>query len=130
MYGVKVLHLMLDLPFNHLETFYHKLFVKGLKRCNPHTIKAALPITPNILLKMKNVLNFDNDNHVTYWCLFLFAFFLMCRKSNLVGTAQDGSKCLKRGDILVYEEFLLVRFNWSKTIQFKERCFRNPYHEV
>ena len=124
--GVKILHLFLDLPFPHFESFYFKLFMKGLKRCNPHTVKAALPITPDILLKIKENLDFSDPNHLTYWCLFLFAFYLMCRKSNLVGTVTDCSKSLKRGDISVFDNFLLVRFRWTKTIQFQERCLEIP----
>ncbi|CAC5422083.1 unnamed protein product [Mytilus coruscus] len=46
--GVKVLHLLFDLPFIHFESFYFSLFMKGLKRCNPHTVRAALPITPSL----------------------------------------------------------------------------------
>lgn len=126
LYGVKFLHLFLDLPFTHFETFYFKLFMKGLRRCNPHAVKAALPITPDILLKMKNIINFNDSNMFTYWCLCLFSFFLMCRKSNLVGKMDDPSKCLKRKDVLSNGNYLLVRFLWSKTIQFGERCLEIP----
>ena len=60
------MHLILDVPFNHFDTFYFKLFMKGLKRCNPHTVKAALPITPDILLKIREHLDFGEDNNFTY----------------------------------------------------------------
>ncbi|CAC5381304.1 unnamed protein product [Mytilus coruscus] len=50
----------------------------------------------------------------------------MCRKSNLVGTADDPLKCLKRKDIFVKHNVLLVNFNWSKTIQFGERSLQIP----
>lgn len=76
--GVKCLHLYLDLDFPHLNSFYFKLFFKGLKRVNPHEVKSAFPISPNILLQFKSILNFEESNHHTFWCLFLFAFFLMC----------------------------------------------------
>lgn len=126
LYGVKFLHLFLELPFTHFETFYFKLFMKGLKRCNPHSVKAALPITPDILIKIRKVMDFNNENMYTYWCLCLFSFFLMCRKSNLVGKIDDLSKCLRRRDILVEKDHLLVKFHWSKTIQFGERCLEIP----
>lgn len=124
--GVKVLHLLFDLPFNHFESFYFRLFMKGLKRCNPHTVRAALPITPKILLKIKNELESTDINSYTYWCIFHFVLYLMCRKSNLVGTVEDDSKCLHRGDITVFKEYLIVKFHWSKTIQFGERCLEIP----
>lgn len=124
--GVKHLHLLLDLPFNHFDTFYYRLFIKGLKRCNPSSVKAALPITPDILIKIRTKLDFRDKNNYTFWCLFLFAFFLMSRKSNLVGTVQDKSKCLKRSDIDIFDKFLLVKICWSKTIQFYDRCLEIP----
>ena len=124
--GIKCLHLMLDLDFNHLDTFYFKLFFKGLKRINPHEVRSALPISPTILLKFREILDFNDRNHVTFWCLFLFAFFLMCRKSNLVGTPDEPEKCLNRSDVIVGSQFLLVNFRWSKTIQFGERSLQIP----
>lgn len=124
--GVKVLHLILDFSFTHFESFYFKLFMKGLKRCNPHTVKAALPITPDILLRIRETLNFEDNNMRTYWCLSLFSFFLMCRKSNLVGKSNDISTCLKRKDISVFDDYLIVHFSWSKTIQFGERYLDIP----
>ena len=50
----------------------------------------------------------------------------MCRKSNLVGTVEDPSKCLKRKDVQVKKEILLVNFCWSKPIQFGERTLVIP----
>lgn len=125
-YGVKFLHLLLDLEFNHFESFYFKLFMKGLKRCNPHSVKTALPITPDILQKIKHFLDFSDENNYTFWCLFLFGFYLMCRKSNLVGSAHEQHKCLKRGDIKISDDYLTVKFTWSKTIQFGERKLEIP----
>lgn len=126
LYGVKFLHLFLDIPFTHFETFYFRLFLRGLKRTNPHCVKSALPITPTILFKFKEVLDFSVNNNCTYWCLFLFAFFLMCRISNLLGTQDDSSKCLKRENIRVFRNYLLIKFSWSKTIQFGERELEIP----
>jgi surface polysaccharide O-acyltransferase-like enzyme len=84
--------------------------MKGLKRYKPHTVRVALPITPKILLKIKNELESTDINSYTYWSIFFYAFYLMCRKSNLVGTAEDDSKCLYRGDIKVFKEYLIVKF--------------------
>jgi hypothetical protein len=100
--------------------------MKGLKRYKPHTVRVALPITPKILLKIKNELESTDINSYTYWSIFFYAFYLMCRKSNLVGTAEDDSKCLYRGDIKVFKEYVIVKFHWSKTIQFGKRCLEIP----
>lgn len=124
--GVKCLHLLLEFEFPHLDSFYFKLFFKGLKRVNPHEVKSALPITPPLLLKIHEVLDFQDKNISTFWCLILFGFFLICRKSNLVGSAEQPSKCLKRQDIECKNGILIVNFNWSKTIQFGERSLQIP----
>ena len=77
-------------------------------------------------MKIRTVLNFDIDNHVTFWCIFLFSFFLLCRKSNLVGLDNDKDKCLKRADVVHKGKYLIVKFRWTKTIQFGERYLEIP----
>ena len=86
--------------------------MKGLKRCKPHTVRVALPITPKILLRIKNELESTDINSYTYWSIFFYAFYLMCRKSNLVGTVEDDSNCLHRGYITVFKEYVIVKFHW------------------
>ena len=125
-YGVKLLHLMLDLQFPHLETFYYKLFIKGLRRCNPHEIKAALPITPDILNKIYFCLDMSKSLDITIWCMLLFSFFLMCRKSNLVGSEHEKDRYLRRSDVQFSGKNLIIHFRWSKTIQFGERSLDIP----
>jgi len=74
-------------------------------------------------------MNFNRSIDVTYWCLFLFAFFLLRRKSNLVPVSAkkfDSSKQLCRGDISMYSTYLIVRFKWTKTIQFGNRVLSIP----
>ena len=60
----------------------------------------------------------------TFWCLFLFAFHCMARKSNLVPDsygAFDPEKQLSRGRITAAPHGLTVTWSWTKTIQFGER---------
>ena len=66
-HGVKCLHLFLDLPFPHLDAFYFKLFFKGLKRVNPHEVKSALPISPEILFNIKDIMDFN-----VFVCIFSY----------------------------------------------------------
>jgi hypothetical protein len=61
-----------------------KLTLGGLSRVLQHLPKQALPITLEILEKIHKYLNFKKSEGVTFWCLFLFAFFLLSRKSNFV----------------------------------------------
>jgi hypothetical protein len=60
------------------------LILKGLSRLNPHCPKQASPITPDILLEFYKELDVTEACDATFWCLFLHAFFLMSRTSNLI----------------------------------------------
>ena len=65
--------------------------------------KRALPITPQILKDMLGFLNLEEPEDSTIWCVILFMFFLMARKSNMVSVTDfDPDKQLLRHDILVF----------------------------
>ena len=70
------MHLLLGYTIEQINSFLINLNLKGIARLNPHCVKQARAITPDILLDC------------TFWCLFLFAFFLFARKSNLVPTTK------------------------------------------
>ena len=81
---VNTLHLLAGFEFPSENWCSVKLLYRGLARENPHLPHRALPITPVILLQMYTKLDMSNSVDITYWCSYLFAFFLMARKSNLV----------------------------------------------
>ena len=90
--GVKTMHLLLGYPVDKINNFIVNLTITGIARQNPHYIKQALPITPDILLKMVKYLDLSLISDRVYWCLFLFAFFLFARKSNLVPNIKKDIK--------------------------------------
>ena len=128
--GVKLLHTFLDIPYvEYVNNFEVKLVLKGLARKNPYCSKQALPITPEILYEIYRILDLSCDKHAIFWCLFLFAFFLMARKSNFVPNSAatfDSNKQLTRGDVVEKDDMLLVDFKWSKTNQFGQRLLQIP----
>ncbi|VDI14397.1 Hypothetical predicted protein [Mytilus galloprovincialis] len=131
--GVKVMHLMLDCSFPHLDSFVYKLLLKGLSRTKSHMPRRALPISPDILLEMVVHFNLENGSDCVYWCLFLFAFFLMSRKSNLVPDSCsqfDKNKQLTRGKVFVVNDIAIVVFEWTKTIQHGERRLKIPLVKI
>ncbi|CAC5360758.1 unnamed protein product [Mytilus coruscus] len=131
--GVKILHLLLGFEFPTEDWFSIKLLFRGLSRQNPHMPHRALPITPHILLKMYEFFDMSKPSDVTFWCCFLFAFFLMVRKSNLVPTSAknfDPRKQLCRNNVIVYSDYLLVKMEWSKTIQFGNRKLELPLVKI
>ena len=113
MAGVKTLHALLGLNTSQFTDFTLKLAFKGLAKLNPHSIKRAEPITLENLLNIYKHLDFKDEENMVFWCLFLFAFFLVARKSNLVPASKKDLECgkfLHKNDIQEYNKFLLVHF--------------------
>lgn len=119
--GVKTLHTILDIEYPQKNMIQLNLLLKGMCRINQHTVKKAMPITPEILRDIHKFLNFEKSFDIVIWALFLLMFFLMTRKSNMVPISVstfDSRKQLTRGDLIVQNDVLLVNFKWSKTRQF------------
>ncbi|CAG2232772.1 unnamed protein product [Mytilus edulis] len=131
--GVRLLHLYNDLEFPYLQSFSLKLTLKGLQRLNPYLPRKALPITPLILKQIYEFMDLNDTQDKTFWSLFLLAFFMMSRKSNLVPNSEkefDENKQLCRGDIIIENDVLIIILKWSKTIQFGQRKLRIPISSI
>lgn len=127
--GVKNMHFLLGYSTENINDFLINLSVRGIARLNPYCIKQAHAITPEHLLQFASLLDLTDPSDQVYWCLFLFAFFLFARKSNLVPTTlQDlkNKKFLLRKDVSSSVGCLIVSMKWSKTIQFGERVLQTP----
>ena len=112
--------------FPQKDTFQLNLILKGLSRLNPHCPKQTSPITPDIILEFYKKLDVTEACDATFWCLSLYAFFLMSRKSNLVPNSVktfNPNKQLCRSNIEISSEknIPLINISWSKIIQFGER---------
>ena len=126
--GVRILHLYLGVSPPDLTDFSLKLVLTGLKRVKGHMVKQAAPITPELLVDIYPLIMLDSNGPVI-WALFLTAFFLFLRKSNLVPLTPnsfDSSRQLTRGDFMFGKSSVLVTIKWSKTIQFGDRCLALP----
>lgn len=129
MQGVKTLHLFNNAEVGNFQHLAIKLMMKGLARLKRHMPKQAAPITPEILLAFRQHLDLTDPNDASFWALFILAFFLMARKSNLVPDNKcnfDPSKQLIRADIQINRQGLLVSLKWSKTLQMGGRVHRVP----
>ena len=128
-HGVKLLHVLNGLQFNHLESIEFKLLIRGIARLHPHGSKQAAAITPRILLDIYQHVDFDDDLYLAAWAAFLLTFFLMARKSNMVPSslrAFDMKKHLSRSNIVFCDFGLLISISWSKTNQFGRRILKIP----
>ena len=126
------MHHLLGYSTSNINDFLINLTLRGINRQNPHLVKQAKHITPEILLKIHGVLDFSIKSDVVFWCLFLFAFFLFARKSNLVPDSENyvHKKFLLREDVQICDNVLVVNIKWSKTIQFGERMLKIPLLEI
>ncbi len=127
--GVKLMHVLANLPCPQFDMVELKLALKGLKRVKLHTPKQALPITPDILIQIRYALDITLPIQAAFWALCLLAFFTMSRKSNLVPltpSSFDKDKQLCRRDITIDNDCLLIRIKWSKTNQFASRTLYIP----
>ena len=127
--GVKTMHYFLDVEFPAQQLVHLGLLFKGLARKNPHLPNRALPITPQILLDMFSFMDTSKPNDAIIWCAFLFMFFLMARKSNILPNSLadfSSEKQLIRQDVQVFHHSLVVRIKWSKTNQFGSRLLKIP----
>ena len=127
--GVHTLHILCEIPYLGKDNVELKLLLRGLARNKQHKPKRASPLSPNILVRMREHLNLKTAVDSTMWALLLLAFFTMSRKSNLVVTGKekfDPKKQLCRSDVVVGNNGLLVTFRWSKTNQFGGRAHVVP----
>ena len=127
--GVRSLHLRLGLPFpsSPTERFLLDTVLRGLHGSNVHTTEQAAPMTPHILRAMYELLDVSKPVDAVFWALFLFAFFTLARKSNLVADVVCGrGRQIIRRDVCYSSGGLLVVFHWTKTIQDRSRTLSIP----
>ena len=108
-----------------------QMFNQGLKRIMPHAVKQAAPITPEILVKMSKVVNYQDTVEMIAWTATLLGFYMFLRKSNLVPDNMQGfniQQQFARQDINItgLQDPIMAEIRWSKTIQFKQRVLRCP----
>ena len=104
-----------------------KLIVHGLRRILGDAQDQKLPITPEILLRIRSKLMANRYSGI--WAAMLIGLYSFFRKSNLVPKSAkdyDPSKTLSREDIFVRLWGLVICVQWSKTIQFKQRKLLIP----
>jgi len=127
--GIRTIHQLMGYSLDDMNQFLINFTLKGIARVKGHAIKQAEPMTTEILTLIYQSMNFKNSDDHIYWCLFLFAFFLLARKSNLVPTSSKDivkSTGLLRSDVSEIGDNLLVTLKWTKTIQLGERVLKTP----
>lgn len=81
---ISILHKSFDLK-SPLDSFLVKCVMKGIKNTIGHEPSIKLPITPEILYKMLEILDMNKVEDACIWMTSLIMFFGLLRKSNVVG---------------------------------------------
>lgn len=106
-----------------------KMTLRGFKRLLGTAVKQKLPITPSILLSIRQHLQPDDIEHSALWAAFLVGFFTFFRKSNLVPPSVrkfNADLHLTRRDFTFTDWGMVITVRWSKTIQFRNKILLIP----
>ena len=129
LHGLRWLHVMFDYPPPPISHCRVQLTVRGLKRLLSASVKRKLPITPTILLALRDVMDLSLPLHLALWAAFLLGFFSFFRKSNIIPPSHSQfspNKHLSRSDFYFTSWGLIVSVKWSKVNQFRERTLLIP----
>ena len=127
--GLRWLHVMFDYPPPPISHCRVQLTLRGLKRLLSASVKRKLPITPTILLALRDVMDLSLPLHLAFWAAFLLGFFSFFRKSNIIPPSHSQfspNKHLSRSDFYFTSWGLIVSVKWSKVNQFRERTLLIP----
>jgi hypothetical protein len=124
---LRILHLDLNMDNPLKDNWFLNTVLKGIRRDNPRSPRRKLPITPDILLSIKRILDMDKPVDIMFWAACVVAFFGFFRKSNLLPHFRlDMGQCFVRGDLRKSDQGFLLHVTRSKTIQFHQREYLVP----
>ena len=81
---IALLHKKFGLPNPLVDNWVLKSLLSGIKRVKGSTVKQKLPITLDILLGIRRIINLNISYDASFWSVCLTAFFGLFRKSNLL----------------------------------------------
>ena len=124
--GVRLFHLQNGIPWVATKDRWPiSQILRGIRRKKGDETEQKQPISPRMLLAMKDYLAIRTKQGMCVWAAMLVAFLLMLRKSNIMTDKPDNTNDrapIKMGDLkLVSDEGLWIRLRHTKTIQYTER---------
>ena len=106
------------------------LVLKGIKKTSVKAPRIAHPMMPEILLRIRNVLDLDDPVHAAMWSLFLTSFFLMLRKLNACYTPGTKNKFLLHKHVNFKKNSVLVHIFWTKMLQLGKIFLHMPLFSI
>lgn len=130
---IRILHLEWGLPDPLKDNYPLSSLMKGIRRALASPVCRKKPITPNLLLHILSTLDVSQSLDSCIWAAALLMFGAMLRRSNVLPLSVQAfvpDKHLRRQDIVLYKDRLVITIRWSKTIQFKERSLTIPLFRI
>lgn len=119
---ISILHKMHDLPNPVVDSWNVKHVLTGVKRELGTSQICKTPVTPELLLKLRNMLDLSNHNNIVFWSACLTGFFGFLRPNNfLVKGTFDPDINLRKIDVLPCTWGMLLRLKVTKTHQFRSK---------
>ena len=109
--------------------FLTMLTNNGLKAALALQVKQAKAITPEMLRKLYQFVDFSDHEQMVAWVAMLYGFHMLLRKSNLVPDSQptfDPVKQLTRSATCIAVNPLLVEVGWAKNLLPGSQTFAYP----
>ena len=109
-----------------------RLHFKGLKRVSGHVKKQAKAMTPQVLIKIAELVNYKDTKQLVCFVALLMGFFLLLCKSNLVPNAMNEKNRfnpkmqLQCKGLRIGHRIILVKLKCTKTIQYGQRSLELP----
>jgi hypothetical protein len=119
---ISILHKMHDLQDPIANSWNIKHLLTGVKRELGTSQSCRAPVTQELLLKLKNVLDMSNHNNIVFWATCPTGFFGFLRPNNfLVKGTFNPDINLRRIDVLPCSWGMLLRLKVTKTLQFRAK---------
>jgi hypothetical protein len=119
---ISVLHKSHDAPDPIASCWNIRYLLTGVKRELGTSQDCKAPITPELLLKFKSILDLDCHNNIVFWAVCLTGFYGFLRPNNfLVKGSFDPDFNLRRVDVLPCSWGMLVAIKVTKTLQFRSK---------
>lgn len=126
--GVRTLHELMEIAAPQ-NSYITKLLLKGVKGRDKLPRKQAVPVDPELFLKLLPHVQFGEPVQLVAWVALLMGFHLLLRASNLTAKSKhafDPQINLTRQDFRMKHDVMLVHIKWTKTLQYKERKLLIP----
>lgn len=126
---VRVIHLECGFP-NPTSGWHLQTLIKGIQKDFGTKVNQKLPITPDILLRIRRLIDLEAPFWKCFWAACLVAFYGLLRKSNVFLEPllpASSQKHLRRKDVRRSPDgSYFIRLQHTKTIQLQQRYLDLP----